>query len=102
MSEPYGHRGHPTSTEVIRAAVLRPRLGVTLAVLCEHGFSFEEARGFVAGVAWEIGAHDAGETWSDLSSAKKTLDSVLFGRAAKEWSLGLLDQAIEQIKEAAL
>lgn len=98
ICEPPGHRGHPTDAECARASTVSERLGVALRCLCDSGFSEADARAFLAGVAWEIGQRD-GETWHNPRSTKFTIDGLLNGRAAKMWSLLMIERAIEQIQE---
>jgi hypothetical protein len=53
----------------------------------------------VANIAHEIGQGD-GETWHDVGSARLTVNSLIAGRAAKDWSLGMIERALNEIKEA--
>lgn len=94
--EPFGHRGHPTDNEVLRSRRVGERLGVTLAVLADQGFNTQEAIAFIAGVSFDAGRRQ-GETWHSLDNARSTIEGLLLGRAAKEWSLGVLSQAMDEI-----
>jgi hypothetical protein len=98
MLHPGVHVGHPTAQETARAHAVSQRLGVALVALCEHGMSADEARSFVAGIAWEIGKRQ-GDTWHDVRACCRTVENLTMGRAAKMWSLWLVSKAIDELQE---
>lgn len=94
--EPQGHRGHPTEREVRRARKLQPLLARAVHHLEAQGFGYGEAIAFIAGIAHDKAA-DLGETWSVEYNAISTIDGILAGRAAKEWSIQALILALYEV-----
>lgn len=94
--EPFGHRGHPTWYETQRARYVGERIGTTIEQLVHEGFGEREAIAFIAGIAFERATKD-GETWHSISGALRTVDHVLHGGLAKQWSLDAILVALNDI-----
>ena len=97
-SEPHGHRGRPAEYEVRAARNIAPRLGATVVLLRLEGFSHNEATMFLAGLAYS-NAETAGETWHSPMATKSTIEGIMIGRAAKEWSIVAIIAAMDQVSE---
>lgn len=95
--EPHGHRGHPTELEQQRAVWLADDIRALLRRLEQEGFERGEAVSFLAGVAHSKAA-EAGETWTTLEGACRTIRQLLDQRAAKQWSLDAIRLAIIEIR----
>ena len=91
--EPTGHRGHPSASEVERAVRLRPRLVAVLGELVAAGV--QRPIPFLADLAQMVAAERSLETWGDGGTPTSTIRGVLDGRAAKHWSLEVLEQTLE-------
>lgn len=96
--EPYGHRGHPTEFETRRAHKIAVYLDRAMVRLERHGFGRDEAVAFIAGVAYQK-ALDEGEGWSNQHNAVETIERLLIGRAAKEWSEHAIILALFEIAD---
>lgn len=94
--EPHGHRGHPFDREERAARKLAVYLERAIARLVKEGFSRDEAVAFIAGIAYSK-AEASGETWSNPYNATQTIERVLAGRAAKDWSISALVLALYEI-----
>lgn len=93
------HRGHPTHGEEYRARHTAERIGAALVVLCDQeGLSHDEAVGFIAGMAWETGLLRR-DTWASPKAAIDTVANLLAGRAAKHWSMDILDITLNELAE---
>ena len=96
--EPHGHRGHPFDREARRAAKLRVYVERALVRLERQGFSPPEAIAFLAALAYDR-ADRQGETWANPYNAIGTVERILEGRGAKEWSMDALVLALYDIGE---
>lgn len=70
---------------------------MVVTLLQEEGFKDREAISFLAGVAHDKAVH-LGESWSTPAQARRTIEQVLGGRAAKEWSIDAIMAAILEVE----
>lgn len=97
--EPPGHRGHPTHAERLRAASIATRVEHVIASLTQHGFNKGEAFSFILGMLLEVATAEDMERWSSIGGARGTLQGLLDGRAAKHWSMDVIELALAQLEE---
>lgn len=96
--EPHGHRGHPTNGELLRARRTGERIGATITRLQENRFTHDEATAFIAGIAHEK-ALGRGETWHNVAGSRRSVEGVLAGGGAKDWSLDAINLALVEISD---
>lgn len=65
----------------------------------DHWFTEKEATAFIAGIAWEIGNNQHGESWTGLNAAMETTRNLMEGRGAKGWAITLITLALNEMKE---
>jgi hypothetical protein len=73
-------------------------LGRAVARLIRHGFSEDEALGFVAGIAYDR-SRDMEHRWASPVGARITVRRIHEGRAAKDWSIRAIVLALFDIGE---
>lgn len=96
MTEPFGHRGHPSEFEVRRARRLAIRIERAVARLEREGFDRGEAIAFIAGIAY-VKAQQSGETWASPDNAIRSVEGMIEGRAAKEWGISAVVLALFEV-----
>lgn len=96
--EPRGHRGHPTEREFRSASKVQPLVERAIRLLERQGFTNAEAIAFFAGIAHAKGV-ELGETWTEETNAKQTVESILAGRGAKYWSLAAIKLALYEVAD---